>query len=310
MSKFSSTGIAAVWVLKQFASGAQSKKHGTPQSCARFFQRWRGLGWTWQICGRKHWRHLPGKINSNCLHVCSVNSCFQYLLFKGFLCARSYGKHFMYYLIPNQALKDWYNDPHLSDEETGFQRVKVCGPRHTAKVQVQSVMSDSQTSVLTLCKVWRGDRWCQSQTLHPGNPLSLQLPRQRCGVSWSNLAHWLINLTGVHSRKGKVKKEGKVARSFFKEKKAGPPPPPAWRCAQWWSAVFGCLAAAVLPAKVAVRGSVHLTLLKSRASETVAYHKAPEVSVSGWVLPCTWHSESTCRWTAKMPVFFFFPNPR
>lgn len=71
--------------------------------------------------------------------------------------------------------------------------------------------------------------------------------------------------------------------------------------------MFGCLAAAVLPrSKVAAQGSVHPTLLKSGAGETVAYHKAPEVSVSGWVLPCTWHSESICRRTAKMPAFFFF----
>lgn len=78
----------------------------------------------------------------------------------------------------------------------------------------------------------------------------MQLPRQRCGVSWSNLVHWLINLPGVHSRKGKVKNKGKVASPFFKEKKAGPPPPPPTpelsTSAPRWSWVFGCLAATVL----------------------------------------------------------------
>lgn len=58
--------------------------------------------------------------------------------------------------------------------------------------------------------------------------------------------------------------------------------------------------------KVAAQGSVHLTLLKSGARETVAYQEGAEASVSCCVLPCTWHSESTCRRTAKMPAFFFF----
>lgn len=99
----------------------------------------------------------------------------------------------------------------------------------------------------------------------------------------------------------------KVASSFFKEKKAGPPPPPAWHFGTVveqgvWLPCSHCSPRS----KVAAQGSVHLTLLKSGASETVAYHKAPEVSVSGCVLPCTWHSESTCRGTARMPALFFF----
>lgn len=133
------------------------------------------------------------------------------------------------------------------------------------------------------------------------------MPRQRCGVSWSNSAHWLINLTGAHSRRRKVKNKGKVARFFFKEKKARPPPPPAWPCSTLVELGVRLPCSRCSPcSKVAAQGSVHLTLLKSRASETVAYHKAPEVSVSGCVLPCTWHSESTCIWTAKMPDSFFF----
>lgn len=144
----------------------------------------------------------------------------------------------------------------------------------------------------------------------PWEPPRVQWARQRRGVSWSNLAHWLINLTGVHSRKGKVRKKGKVARSFFKEKKAGLLLPQPGCAAPRRSRVFGCLAAAALCSKVAAQASVHLTLLRSRANETVAYHKAPEVSVSGWVLPCTWHSESTCGWTAKVPAFFFFSKSK
>lgn len=52
---------------------------------------------------------------------------------------------------------------------------------------------------------------------------------------------------GGHSRKGKVKKKGTGARSFFQEKKGWPPPPPAWPCGSAVRPVFGCPAAAARP---------------------------------------------------------------
>ena len=123
------------------------------------------------------------------------------------------------------------------------QRGDVWCPRISSQSQVQCV--GLELVLLTLQN--KKDRWGGSQALHPGRPLRVQLPKQRCGVSWSNLVHWLIHLPGVHSRKGKAKNKGKIASSFFREKKGRPAPPPAWHLGRWLQRVFGCLAASVLP---------------------------------------------------------------
>lgn len=218
----------------------------------------------------------------------------------------------MYYLINSKplSLKGKYNNLHFTGEKTRevrkpVQRGDVWCPRTSSKVNLR-VLDSSWFS--WHCKIKREDR---SQALHPGRPLRVQLPKQRCGVSWSSLVHWLINLPGVHSRKGKVKNKGKIASSFFKRRKPGLPLPLPGTSAVVGAGVWLPRSHCSLWSKVAAQGSVHLTLLKSGASETVAYHKVTEVSVSCCVLPCTWHSESTCRRTAKMPAFFFFfLNPR
>lgn len=123
------------------------------------------------------------------------------------------------------------------------QRGDVWCPRISSQSQVPCV--GLKLVLLTLQN--KKDRWGGSQALHPGRPLRVQLTKQRYGVSWSNLVHWLIHLPGVHSRKGEAKNKGNIASSFFREKKGRPAPPPAWHLGRWLQRVFGCLAASVLP---------------------------------------------------------------
>lgn len=146
---------------------------------------------------------------------------------------------------PDKKLKDKCNDCLFTDDETEVQSGEIQHPR-THCPSPSPVHWAPRLKPLTLCKVWREEWRCRGQVPHPCHLLRLQVPRQRCGVSWSSLACWLISLTGVHSREGKVKKKGKVARSFFKEKKAWPLRAPASSAAPRWSEVFGCLKAAVL----------------------------------------------------------------
>ena len=144
----------------------------------------------------------------------------------------------MYYLINPKplSLKGKYNN-HLTGEETSSERRRMVPkniqPKSSSVCWTQAGSPDTAKK--------------KGQALHPGRPLRVQLPKQRYGVSWPNLVHWLIHLPGVHSRKGEAKNKGKIASSFFREKKGRPAPPPAWHLGRWLQRVFGCLAASVLP---------------------------------------------------------------
>lgn len=118
------------------------------------------------------------------------------------------------------------------------------GKRIAQDTQPKSKCSvlDSQARAPTRQNIKEGQTVLKSNS-SPWELPRVPVPRRRRGVSWSNLAHWLINPTGAHSRKGKVKEKGKEARSFSEEKKAGPLLPPARRCGTEEERVFGCLAA-------------------------------------------------------------------
>lgn len=181
-------------------------------------------------------RPLLGKIKSRCVfsRLFCTYTCIQSLLFN--LCARLDCVSILciILLIPNPCHWRASIIIFILQVRKPVQRGDVWCPRASSKVNFR-VLDSSWFS--WHCKIKREDR---SQALHPGRPLRVQLPKQRCGVSWSSLVHWLINLPGVHSRKGKVKDKGKTASSFFKEKKARPSPPPAWPFGGGWS---GCLVA-------------------------------------------------------------------